>query len=232
MAASPSKIAHVLAQLRDQVRVREARSTVSVKTAEGHLSTGMRALDAALSGGLPRGKLIELCGPRSSSRLSIAVSAMREAVGTGESVALIDVADAFDPRSAESSGLSFERLLWIRPRTLLDGFKVSDLVLDAGGFGLVVLYLCGVSPVGLRRMGLDAIATRLRHRAERAQSALLVVVDAPLLSSVALAGRLRTTRARTHWHGQGVRLLDGLDGEVALELKQAVLAIPLSFAVR
>ena len=76
--------------------------------------TGIADLDARLDGGLPRGHLSELVGPRSSGRLAIAVSALAGATARGEAVALIDPLDMFDPVSAVGSGVDFERMLWIR----------------------------------------------------------------------------------------------------------------------
>ena len=213
MAASPAQIAKVLADLRDAARLRQASEEAKEPS---RLSLGFAPLDEALLGGLQRGRLIELCGPRSSGRLSIALSALREAALNGEWVALVDIADGFDPRTAEAAGLPLDRLLWIRPRSLLDGFKAADLVLDAGGFGLVVVYLCGIGASReLRRFAIDAIFARLRQRAEHAQASVLVVADAPLFSG---AGRLRTARAKTRWQR---RLLYALDGTIAIELKHA-----------
>ena len=69
--------------------------------------TGMAALDARLEGGLPRGHLSELIGPRSSGRLAIAVSALAGATARGEAVALIDPLDMFDPVSAAANRRRF-----------------------------------------------------------------------------------------------------------------------------
>ncbi len=76
--------------------------------------TGIADLDARLEGGLPRGHLSEVIGPRSSGRLAIAVSALAGATSRGEAVALIDPLDMFDPVSASASGIDFQRMLWVR----------------------------------------------------------------------------------------------------------------------
>src|SRR5258706_9747086 len=99
---------------------------------------GIAAIDEALGGGLPRGRVTELCGPRGSGRLSLMMAALRAAEAQGELVALVDVADAFDPRSAP---LALERLLWVRPCNLADGLVAADRVLDAGGVAVVALAL-------------------------------------------------------------------------------------------
>jgi hypothetical protein len=76
--------------------------------------TGIAELDARLEGGLPRGHLSEVIGPRSSGRLAILVSALARATARGESVALIDPLDMFDPVSASATGVDFQRMLWVR----------------------------------------------------------------------------------------------------------------------
>ena len=74
----------------------------------------MADLDARLAGGLPRGHLSEVVGPRSSGRLAILASALAGATRRGEAVALIDPLDMFDPVSASADGIDFARMLWIR----------------------------------------------------------------------------------------------------------------------
>jgi hypothetical protein len=74
---------------------------------------GIAAVDE-LTGGLPRGCLTEICGPASSGRTSLILSALAEATARGEVCALVDASDCFDPLSAEQAGVDLERLLWVR----------------------------------------------------------------------------------------------------------------------
>jgi hypothetical protein len=203
VAASPSAIAEVLAGL----RARSASLQAAPAAPDGHVAFGVTALDAALGGGLRRGRLSELFGPRSSGRLALALGALRSAQAAGELVAFVDVADALDPRAARAAGIALDRLLWVRPRGVLDGMKALDRVLDAGGFGAVVLYLCGVELP--RRQTLSA--PRLVRRAERARAAVLVVGDQPQLGSFA-ACTLTLGRARPRWSGGSAapRIFDGI----------------------
>src|SRR5213078_2122060 len=93
-----------------------------------------------------------------------------------------------DPRSAARAGVILPRLLWVRPQTLVDGLKAADWVLDAGGFGLVVLYLAGGNASGSNaswRVRGEAPWIKLARRAERARTALVVVSDRPLVGTVA-----------------------------------------------
>ena len=121
--------------------------------------TGIAELDARLEGGLPRGHLSEVVGPRSSGRLAMLVSALAGATARGEAVALIDPLDMFDPVSASPAAsisrgccgcaarrparrASACRANTARCRRALDrAVKALNLVLQAGGFGLVVLDL-------------------------------------------------------------------------------------------
>jgi hypothetical protein len=209
VAATAQRIAEVLAGL----RAATARMA-SGHSVEGRLPFGLAPVDALLGGGLPRGRLSELWGPRSSGRMAATLGALAAAHAAGELAALVDVADALDVRAAAAAGVALTRLLWVRPRALADGIRAVDLLLDAGGFGLVVLYWCG-RPHGDARLRGEAQWVRLARRAERAGSAVLAVGDRPLVGSFAAVG-LELERARACFSGSGAapRLLDGVDGRV------------------
>lgn len=227
MAATAPKIAQVLAGLRaESARLVSAAAQPPV----ARLGTGSPALDAVTGGGLVRGRICELVGPRGSGRMSAVLAMTAAAQAAGEWVALVDVADALDPRSAVAAGVALPRLLWIRPRSVVDGLKAADWVLDVGGFGLVVLYLAGTEAQHVaadertawrRRASTvrgDAPWVRLARRAERGKSAVVVVGDRPLVGTVA-AVSLQASRARARWVGgeRGApRLLDGVDGKIAV----------------
>lgn len=72
------------------------------------------ALNRGLAGGLPRGQVSEVVGPASSGRTSVAWAALAAATRRGESVALIDTFDRFDPPTAKACGIELSRLLWVR----------------------------------------------------------------------------------------------------------------------
>src|SRR6266568_8493541 len=76
--------------------------------------SGVTELDAVLGGGFPRGSLVELCGPASSGRTSLAFSLLAEATERQEACAFVDVADSLDPISLAAAGVELPRLLWIR----------------------------------------------------------------------------------------------------------------------
>src|SRR5256886_8149096 len=76
--------------------------------------SGVMELDAVLGGGFPRGSLVELCGPASSGRTSLAFSLLAEATQRQQACAFVDVADSLDPLSLAAAGVDLPRLLWIR----------------------------------------------------------------------------------------------------------------------
>ena len=76
--------------------------------------SGITELDAVLGGGFPRGSLVELCGPASSGRTSLAFSLLAQATERQEACAFVDVSDSLDPISLAAAGVELPRLLWIR----------------------------------------------------------------------------------------------------------------------
>jgi recombination protein RecA len=76
--------------------------------------SGVAELDAILGGGFPRGSLVELYGPISSGRTSLALSVLAQATERQEACAFVDVSDSLDPFSLAAAGVDLPRLLWIR----------------------------------------------------------------------------------------------------------------------
>ncbi|MDJ0869265.1 MAG: ATPase domain-containing protein [Myxococcota bacterium] len=107
----------------------------------GRLPTGIEAVDALLAGGLPRGRVSEITGAASSGRTSLALALLAQATRTGEVVAVVDAADAFDPASALTAGLDLSRTLWVRPPDPRIALRCTERLLEARGFALVVLDL-------------------------------------------------------------------------------------------
>jgi recombination protein RecA len=88
-------------------------SQLDVRPAPEMVSSGVPAIDA-LTGGLPRGCLTEICGPSSSGRTTILLAALAAATRRGEFCVIVDASDALDPQSATAAGVDLERLLWVR----------------------------------------------------------------------------------------------------------------------
>lgn len=77
-------------------------------------SCGVAELDAVLGGGFPRGSLVELCGPASSGRTSLALSLLAQATAQQEACAFVDVSDSLDPVSLAAAGVDLPKVLWVR----------------------------------------------------------------------------------------------------------------------
>lgn len=92
-------------------------------------SSGVTELDAALGGGFPRGSIVELCGPASSGRTSLAFSLLARATERQEACAFVDVSDSLDPLSLAAAGVELPRVLWIRCGE--SGDRESDLKTSA-----------------------------------------------------------------------------------------------------
>src|SRR5262252_8302979 len=92
-----------------------------------YASTGHAALDARLSGGVPRGQVSELVGPRSTGRTMLMLQAIAAATRRGELVALVDALDMFDVESAAACGVDLDRLLWIRGLVVTNPGMCRDL---------------------------------------------------------------------------------------------------------
>lgn len=181
------------------------------------LATALPALDDVLGGGLPRGRLTELVGPRSAGRTGLACRIVAGATRQGETVAWVDLEDALDPDALRSAGVTLPRLLWVRPRTTGDALHAAEVLLGAGGFGLIVLDL-GMQPApaergSARRDRLPgrSIWTRLAHVAERTRSTLLVLALARQAGACATL-ELELASHRARWSGGPGRrtLLDGV----------------------
>jgi recombination protein RecA len=169
------------------------------------LSTGLAVLDAALGGGLPRGRVTELAGPRSTGRTGLACAVAASATRAGETIAWVDPEDALDPEAADAAGVALARMLWVRPRSVSDALRAADLLLRAGGFGLVVLDLGEGAPPRAAPV-LQATASTLLVLTPRQQAG----------TSAAL--RLEVTARRARWSGGTgqLLLLDGIDARVTV----------------
>ena len=204
------------APLRDTVH--SGRQLAPENSASEHsapLPTTVSAVDSLLAGGLPRGRLVELTGKRSSGRFSALLAALAAATRSGDAAVLVDLDDGFDPQSAKTAGIDLERLLWIRPANLKEAMISTELTLRAG-FPLVTLDL-GMPPVRGGR-GAEAHWLRLARAADE-QHAALFVSSPYRVSSTAATVVLAAEEARPIWHHNGLapRLLDGLRGRLSLE---------------
>ncbi len=239
-------------------------SRLEDRPAPATVMTGITALDA-LTGGLPRGGLTEICGQASSGRTSVVLalmaamtsgslaSASRQNTSYPELCALVDASDSFDPKSAQTAGVELNRLLWVRcskndgknkapdfltlanrarvghsmkSKSQMDALeqalKATDLLLQGGGFGLVVVDLGDVPAQAARRVPLTSWF-RFRRAVENTRAVLVVLEKEPYaktcasvvvrlsaVSSQLLAG-LQVAACRVQEQPAHARILSGLE---------------------
>jgi hypothetical protein len=224
-------------------------SHLEIRPAPEMVTSGIPALDA-LTGGLPRGCLTEICGPASSGRTTILLAALAASTHRGEYCAVIDASDALDPDSLAAAGIDLDHLLWVRcgddihqklpnsakagapplSRTLRQGgdfdfdsqsplkyrqneaehsnlpregnpsspksarytrppehrleqvLRATDLLLESGGFGLIILDLADLPPQAARRIPLTTWF-RFRRAVEHKPTILLAIEQQPIAGS-------------------------------------------------
>jgi recombination protein RecA len=188
--------------------------------------TGLPSLDTQLRGGVPRGQVSEIVGPRSAGRTSVLRALMATATRRGELVALIDTLDRFDPASAVAAGVDLTRVLWVRgqdvpltqlalapgwepsrprsgrtrdsvvARALDRAIKAVNLVLQSGGFGLVALDIADVPLDAVRELPFNTWM-RLQRVVDASDTACVLVADVPSARSAkGVSIRLQPQRSR------------------------------------
>jgi len=146
------------------------------------VTSGISDLDA-LTGGFPRGCLTEICGPTSSGRTTLLLAALAAATRRGEFCVVVDATDSLDPHSAAAAGVKMNYMLWVRcgqdsgqpgkpgksafpsktnsrnsaspsENSLEHVLRATDLLLESGGFGLIILDLGDMPTQTARRIPL------------------------------------------------------------------------------
>ena len=159
--------------------------------------TGIPEIDLLLHGGFPVGALSEVVGPECSGRTSLALAFVAGMTQSGKVCAWVDVSDTLHPESAAAMGVHLSRLLWVRcgsspvtvplpaiktaPRNkswtrLEQALRVTDLLLQAGGFSCIVLDMGSLNAEYALRVPL-ATWFRFRAAAERLQSNVLLLTQ-------------------------------------------------------
>ncbi len=104
------------------------------------VSTGSIGLDIALgSGGLPRGRVVEIYGPEASGKTTMALHAIAEAQKPGGVCAFIDAEHALDPRYAKNLGVNVDELLISQPDTGEQALEISDTLVRSGAIDVLVI---------------------------------------------------------------------------------------------
>ncbi|MGQ4553401.1 recombinase RecA [Dermabacteraceae bacterium CCM 9519] len=104
------------------------------------IPTGSVALDVALGiGGLPRGRIVEIYGPESSGKTTVALHAVANAQRNGGIAAFIDAEHALDPEYAKKLGVDTDALLVSQPDTGEQALEIADMLIRSGALDIVVI---------------------------------------------------------------------------------------------
>lgn len=189
---------------------------VSAKSLEHfRVETKWPALQApalpVLPGGVQRGAIVEFLGRRSAGRTAVLLHILAEATSRGEVCAVVDTDDNFHPASAAEAGVELERLVWVRCRgNTGHAMRAADLLLHAGGMGVVVLDLCEVSTRVLNRIPLS-YWFRFQRAIEGTRT--ILVVSARVSQARSCAAQVMELEGKqAQWSGRApFRLLRGLE---------------------
>ncbi len=187
-----SKTQTLKAQIRSQIEEKlPSAFTVYRQQERGSIPTGIPQIDGAVQG-VPLHALTEICGSNlaSSGKTSVLTSLLARA-SRDHFCALVDAGDSFDPTSGHSAGIYLPRLLWVRcgkSRVKLppleQAFKVADILLQSGGFGLIAVNLCGIPEHVVRKVPLSSWF-RFSRVIEKFPAALVFVAEEPHATSCA-----------------------------------------------
>ena len=136
----------LLANTREQIEKKFGEGSI-MKLGEGGFNfdsgvipTGSLALDVALGiGGVPRGRIIEIYGPESSGKTTLALQILAEAQALGGIVAFIDAEHALDPVYAAKIGVDIDEVLISQPDTGEQGVEICDMLVRSGAVDCIVV---------------------------------------------------------------------------------------------
>ena len=118
------------------MRLGDANSNMNISV----IPTGCMELDLALGiGGLPRGRIIEMYGPESSGKTTVALHAVAEAQKMGGAAAYIDVEQALDPVYAKALGVDIDNLLVSQPDSGEQALEIAETLVRSGAIDIIVI---------------------------------------------------------------------------------------------
>ena len=206
MPAAPATLAALRSLL-------AARFPEDVRKSRGGVPTGVAAVDEALGGGLPAGRLTELVAQAPSSGGQLVLARLLAATRAArQRVALVDGADQFAPEAVPPDQL--RHLVWVRCRRPADALAAADLLVRDGNYGVLVLDLRGLAARALRRQPATAWY-RLQRAAEGGTAAVLVLTSFSLVPAVPWRLALHHPLALAHARAPRANLAAGLAVEIA-----------------
>lgn len=162
-----------------------------------------------------RGSLVDIAGGSSSGKTAIALSLLAKLTADGEICAVVDSSNGFDPRSASTSGVILENLLWVRSGGDIEkAFMAADHLVQAKGFGAIWLNLSGL-PLKKLKMVPKTYWYRYRTRIKETPTMLLVTAEEPVTGSAPQHAYIFSRPNKAGWSGKGrFKLLRSLDIEM------------------
>lgn len=150
------------------------------------IPSGALSLDLALGGGYPKGRIIEIYGPESSGKTTLALHAIAEAQKTGGQAAFIDAEHALDPAYAEKIGVQIDNLLISQPDNGEQALEICETLVRSNAVDLIVVdSVAALTPkaeidgdMGDAQMGLQA---RLMSQAMRKLTAIIAKSKATVI---------------------------------------------------
>ncbi len=198
------------------------RGSTVLKASELHLSheesklgkLELKQLKSFFPNGLERGAIVEVCGPKSSGRTSTSLYILAESISKGEVCACIDLNNQFHPASLAQTGISLDQLSWVRCNGNTEhAMRSADMLLHAGGFGVVLLDLCGAQIQTLNRIPVS-YWFRFQRAIEHTPTILLVCGEYTQARSCSRHS-LSIKPAKFHWKGEAsFSLLEALEFSV------------------
>jgi recombination protein RecA len=185
----------------------------------GSVPTGALALDLALGiGGLPRGRIIEIFGPESSGKSTLAMHVVAEAQRNGGVAAYIDAEHAMDPIYARAIGVNVDELLISQPDTGEQALEIADMLIRSGALDVLVIdSVAALTPraeiegeMGDSHVGLQA---RLMSQALRKLTATLNRTDTIAIFINQLREKIGVMYGCLSWDSQ-VNLADGSQTQI------------------
>ncbi|HEX3685383.1 MAG TPA: hypothetical protein VHU83_22810 [Bryobacteraceae bacterium] len=216
------------------LRYREFAKTASAlswgRSEEKFPALPVPGLNKLLDRGLCRGAIAEVTGGRSSGRTSLALHILAQATARGEICAVIDLYNNFHPASAQAAGVELDRIVWVGCRGNAEhAMRTTDLLLHAGGFGVVLLDLCDAPARVLNRIPLS-YWYRFRRTVEHTPAILLICADSAQAKSCT-SNSIELKPKVFHWSGKApFLLLRGMETTTRLQRSRSLsLASPTSF---
>ena len=150
--------------------------------------------------GLQRGCLVEINGPRSSGRTSLSLYILAASIANGETCAFVDLDYQFHPAQLAQTGVLLDQLSWVKCNGNTEhALRSADLLLHAGGFGIVLLDLCGADAQTLNRIPIS-YWYRFQRAIQNTSTILLVCSERQQTRSCSRYS-LSLKARKFHWKG-------------------------------